>query len=231
MDSVSQNAYPLWAPDYSTFHVGCKSCGRMISQVRDAVPSPCVYCSAAHYCGLACLVNHFHHVHRPECLVNLSQAVDVSGMTILDQQHAIKDLQLFGVRWRDALGDAAISALDIQNDISVMDRQALVIHLNYIQNQPYRTRRFSYSHSVVQNISELQGATLDEAIRTRQRHSVINQNNGLLGCILVVLTCHVPTVGFIFFTTYVAPEHTVLASILPQDWDIRLSLLLASDNM
>lgn len=49
------------------------------------------------------MIEHFHFVHRPECIIYLSQALDVSGMEILDKQHAIKDLQLFCVRWRETV--------------------------------------------------------------------------------------------------------------------------------
>ncbi|GJJ15460.1 hypothetical protein Clacol_009738 [Clathrus columnatus] len=209
-NATSYRPLELWVPDYSTFHVGCASCGKIISQVRDTIPTPCLKCASLQYCvslasfylvetmiptilqSFSCLAVHSHILHRPDCVRNIIRATDISGMDILDRMHAKKDLELFCFRWREALGDAAISALDLRKDITILDRQALVIHLNYVRHQPYRVQRFSYSHSVVQDISDLRGGTLNEAILQREKHSVINQNRGMLGCILIVLACNVP---------------------------------------
>lgn len=47
---VVMSPLTLWVPDYSSFHVGCKKCGKMISQAQDTNPTPCPYCSSVHYC-------------------------------------------------------------------------------------------------------------------------------------------------------------------------------------
>jgi hypothetical protein len=111
-----------------------------------------------------------------------------------------------------------------------MEEKALVVHLSFVPRHPYRVRRFRFSHAKVEYISNLSGTALNAAILRRQDNALINQRNGMMGCILIVLACNVPEIGFIFSSTYVGPEESVLASPPIIDWEYRLGLALQGCN-
>lgn len=111
-----------------------------------------------------------------------------------------------------------------------MDRSALVVHLNYVPYQPHRTRRFRLSRVDVESLESLAGGTLNGPLCRRATSSMINRNNGMAGCVLIVLTCNVPGVGFIFYSVFVGPEPSVLADPPPQDWQQRLWIQVSENG-
>ncbi|KIJ54467.1 hypothetical protein M422DRAFT_24414 [Sphaerobolus stellatus SS14] len=220
--SAPDHEYEFYAPDYSEFHFGCGYCGRMLSQVRDTQPLPCYVCNCTHYCSPGCLLAHRQvpngQAHRYQCRLNIDTEIDFTGLENPTKSSATWDLRKYGLRWHAALGDAVVAALNLHADNLAMERHALVVHLSYVPNQPYRSRRFRFSHAKVENLSSLAGESLNTALTRRATSTLINRKNGMVGCALVVLTCNVPGIGFIFYSTFVGPEPSVLVDPPSPNW-------------
>ncbi|KAF8578581.1 hypothetical protein K439DRAFT_1638686 [Ramaria rubella] len=214
-------ATKLSVPDYSHYNGNCGCCGKIIAQVRDTLPVPCLICEVTQYCRPACFMAH-RRVHRAQCFANLDAEVDVSGASTLTAAQSLLDLRKYTLRWHDELGDAAIAAMNLHADPTAMRRFALVVHLSYVPWQPYRMRRFRLRYASVDPLASLGNTCISAALVRRQENEVVNQMNGMIGCVLIVLACQVPNVGFVFNSTFVGPEQSVLVDPPPRDWQGRL---------
>lgn len=75
------------------------------------------------------------------------------------------------------------------------------------------------------------GTCMDTALTRRQEHSVVNQRNGMVGCALIVLACDVPGVGYVYNSTFIGPEPSILEDPPPADWQHKLWLALSVNEL
>lgn len=114
--------------------------------------------------------------------------------------------------------------MNLHSDPTLMERMVLFVQLSYVPRQPYRMRRFRFQSASSEFISTLDGSCLSAALIRRQEHSIINRQNGMVGCALIVLACDVPGVGYVYNSTFIGPEESILADPPPPDWQHRLWL-------
>ncbi|KAF8463800.1 hypothetical protein JB92DRAFT_3065740 [Gautieria morchelliformis] len=222
---------PLSVPDYSNFYGGCDYCGAVLAHISKAArPMPCPVCNIAHYCSPRCLMLHFRGGHKAQCYANLDAEIDVQGAAITTKSQALWDLRKYTQRWHDELGDAAIAAMNLHADATAMDKGVLVVQVSYLPRQPYRMQRFRFQSAMLEPMSSLSGTCADAALRRRQENSIINKRNGMVGCALILLACDVPGVGFVYNSTFIGPEPSVLADKPPVDWENRLWLALSKNT-
>ena len=120
--------------------------------------------------------------------------------------------------------------MNLHADPTTMERMALIIRVAYVTRQPYRMRRFRLQSVTPEPISTLSGTCVDAALIRRQENSIINQQNGMMGCALIILACDVPGVGAVFNSTFIGPEASILADPPPVDWQDRLWLSMRKNE-
>lgn len=121
--------------------------------------------------------------------------------------------------------------MNLHADLTAMERMALIVRVSYVTQQPYRMRRFRLRYASSEPISTLTGTCMEAALIRRQENSIINQQNGMVGCALIILACDVPGVGVVFNSTFIGPEASILADPPPVDWQNRLWLSVRKNEL
>ena len=108
--------------------------------------------------------------------------------------------------------------MNLHSDPTAIDRKAFVVRVSYVPQQWRRMQRFRLQFAAAEPFITLNGPSMDAAKNRQKEHTVKNRQNGMVGCALIVLACHVPQVGFIFNSTFVGPEPDLLVDPPPADW-------------
>jgi hypothetical protein len=121
--------------------------------------------------------------------------------------------------------------MNLHADPTAMERMVLVVYISYVPRQPYRMRRFRLQSARPEPMSALTGTCMSAAVIRRQEHSIVNQRNGMVGCALIVLACDVPGVGYVYNSTFIGPEPSILADPPPADWQHSLWLSVSINEV